>query len=364
MDTPRKKSEPDILVVDDTPANLRLLVDMLKVKGYKARPVTSGLLALQAARQLPPDLILLDINMPDMDGYEVCKRLKRDETLKEIPVVFISALNETIDKVKAFTTGGVDYVTKPFQFQEVEARISAHLRLRHLQLELEKHNHHLEELVEEKIREISRSQMATIIALAKLAESRDTDTGAHLERVQAYCAVLASKLAERPSFRPIITPAYTENLVCASSLHDIGKVGIPDSILLKPGTLTPEEYTVMKEHTLIGARTLETVHDRYPNNAFITMGIEIARCHHERWDGKGYPDGLAGERIPLSARIMCLADVYDALRSKRVYKDADSEEKTFEIIASETGKQFDPAVQESFCETKAEFAAIRSRIND
>ncbi len=360
---PREKTEPDIIVVDDTPANLRLLVSMLKARGYKARPVTSGLLALQAARHLPPDLILLDINMPGMDGYEVCKRLKRDETLKEIPVIFISALSETVDKVKAFTTGGVDYVTKPFQFEEVEARVSAHLRLRSLQLELEKYSHHLEELVEEKIREISRSQMATILALAKLAESRDTDTGAHLERVQAYCAVLASKLAERPSLRSVITPAYTENLVCASSLHDIGKVGVPDSILLKSSSLTPEEYAVMKEHTLIGARTLEAVHDQYPDNAFITMGIEIARWHHERWDGKGYPDGLSGERIPLSARIMCLVDVYDALTSKRIYKGADSEQKTCEIIEGETGKQFDPAVQESFCAAEAEFAAIRSRIN-
>jgi putative two-component system response regulator len=245
-------AKPNILVVDDTPANLQLLANMLKERGYKTRPVPSGILALQAAQSDPPDVVLLDINMPQMNGFEVCERLKADEQLKDIPVIFISALNEIMDKVKAFSVGGVDYVTKPFQIDEVQARVETHLKLRSLQRELEMHNRELEKLVQAQVKRISDTQMAMIFALAKLAESRDDDTGMHLERVQIFCRRLAARLKQRSPWSEHIDEAFIENIFHASPLHDIGKVAIPDHILLKPGKLTPEEFEVMKTHARLG----------------------------------------------------------------------------------------------------------------
>lgn len=358
------KTDATIMIVDDTPANLKLLDSTLRERGYRVSAFPRGDLALRAAAESPPDLILLDINMPEMDGFEVCERLKFDGALKEVPVIFISALTETMDKVKAFGLGGVDYVTKPFQFEEVCARVETHLELRRTRLELQKHVNHLDSLVKEQVQEISDSQMSTIFALAKLAESRDDDTGKHIERTQTFCRVLAMKLAENPRYAGEIDDVYVENIFCAAPLHDIGKVGIPDSVLLKPGKLTPVEFDLMKSHSLIGARTLCAVREQYPRNAFLEMGIAIARSHHEKWDGSGYPDGLKGEDIPLSARIMAVADVYDALRSKRVYKDAFSHEKARDILMEGSGQHFDPASIEAFKNVEVEFAAIRQCMDD
>ncbi len=348
------KTEPynaDILVVDDVPANLTLLAGMLKEKGYRVRPVPSGKLALKAVEREPPDLILLDITMPEMDGFEVCRRLKEDVRFRDIPVIFISALTETLDKVKAFGTGGVDYVTKPFQFEEVAARVETHLKLRRYQA-------HLEDLVQEQVKEICASQVSTIFALSKLAESRDTDTGQHLERVQVYCRMLAEKLGGEEPHNRVIDDTFVHNIFNASPLHDIGKVASPDGILLKAGKLTPEEFEIMKQHAIVGAGTMEAVRDVYPKNAFINMGISIARSHHERWDGKGYPDGLAGEEIPLAARIMAVADVYDALRSCRCYKGPCSREQARGIIVGGSGVRFDPALVAAFLALEEEFDRV------
>jgi putative two-component system response regulator len=352
-----------IMVVDDIPANLILLQEMLQAKDYRVLAFPDGKKALDAAAKSRPDLILLDINMPEMNGFEVCERLKADEALKEIPVLFISALSEIEHKIKAFTVGGVDYVTKPFQFEEVHARVATHLRLKRLQLELKKHNLHLEELVTEKVREISDSQLATIHAVSKLAESRDDDTGHHIERTQAFTRALAEKMRENPRYAGCINDTFVENIFQASPLHDIGKVGIFDNILLKPGKLTAEEFEIMKTHAMIGANTLQAARNKYPRNAFINMGIAIARSHHEKWDGSGYPDGLVGEDIPLSARIMAVSDVYDALRSKRPYKPAFTHEKSCEIILENAGRHFDSAVIEAFTVLEAEFAEIRERMD-
>jgi putative two-component system response regulator len=353
---------PGILIVDDTPANLQLLEGMLRQHGYEPRPVPSGRMALQAARIDPPDLILLDINMPGMNGYEVCRQLKADPQLKDIPVLFISAMNEMPDKVEAFGTGGVDYITKPFQFAEVQARVDVHLKLRRLQLELERHNCHLQELVADQVREISDLQMATIFALAKLSESRDDMTGRHLERVQSFCKLLAHQLRENGSHQEAIDETFIEDIFHASPLHDIGKVGIPDAILLKPGKLTADEFEVMKQHAVIGAQTLEAVRERSPHNAFIRMGIEISRSHHERWDGRGYPDGLSGEETPLAARVMALADVYDALRSKRTYKSALPHPQCRQIVLQESDGHFDPAVTAAFRQREEEFQLTWERL--
>jgi len=356
--TPGVATPKTILIVDDTPENLRVLLELLKRQGYKVRAVPSGKLALQAASSEPPDLILLDIMMPDMDGYEVCRRLKEDAKLCEIPVVFLSALGDTLDKVRAFDAGGVDYVTKPFQFEEVLARVETHLRLRRLQVQLEEHNRQLRDRVDEQVREISDSQMATIVALARLAESRDKGTGKHIERVQSYCRLLASRLREHPARQERVNEAFIENIFRASPLHDIGKVAIRDSILLKPGPLTPEEFDEMKSHTTLGAQTLEEVQKAYPKNGFVRMGIEIARSHHERWDGTGYPRGLAGTAIPLSARIMAVADSYDAARSRRFYKPALPHAECCAAIYRRSGNYLDPVLVEAFRAIEDRFCAV------
>jgi cyclic di-GMP phosphodiesterase len=339
---------PSVLVVDDAPENLHVLVRILTGQGYNPRAVRSGKLALQAAESDPPDLILLDVMMPDMDGLEVCRRIKANDSLKDIPIIFLSALDEMEDKVRAFAAGAVDYVTKPFHFEEVQARVSVQIKLRRLQTELEQHNRHLQDLVRQQVREIAESQMATIFALAKLAEARDDDTGQHLERVQTWCGLLAARCGEQQAHQAEATAAFIENMVHASPLHDIGKVAIRDGLLLKPGKLTAEEFEEMKTHTTMGARTLEAVKGNYPNNAFVRMGIEVARWHHERWDGKGYPDGLSGKDIPLSARIMAVADVYDAMRSNRCYRPAFPHEKAREVIFAGCGSHFDPDIVDAF----------------
>jgi putative two-component system response regulator len=340
-----------ILLVDDTPANLSLLANLLKNKGFNIRAVPNGKLALKIVDIEPPDLILLDINMPEMSGYDVCKKLKADRRFSDIPIIFISALSETIDKVEAFANGGVDYITKPFQFDEVEARVRTHIKLRRYQ-------ESLEELVKQQVKEISDSQISTIFALSKLAESRDKDTGKHLERVQIFCRLLAEKISHEIPYKSMIGSDFIHDISNASPLHDIGKVAISDDILLKPNKLTPVEYEEMKTHTQIGAETLDNVKELYPGNSFINMGILIARSHHEHWDGSGYPDHLSGESIPLPARIMAIVDVYDAIRSKRCYKEPMSREQSLELITQESGQQFDPFLVKVFLEEEKEINTI------
>lgn len=343
-----------ILVVDDQPANLHVLTDILKARQYRVRPVPSGSLALSAAEHDPPDLVLLDITMPEMDGYEVCRRLKAHPVLQRIPVIFISALDEIADKLQGFRVGGVDYVTKPFQVEEVLARVETHLAMERMRRELESYSHRLEFLVEEKVREISNSQLATIVAVSKLTECRDDDTGQHIERTRSFCRMIAEELQRSPGYGEGVNDQFIETIFCVAPLHDIGKVGIPDAILLKPGKHTPEEFEVMKTHVTIGAETLQTVLDQYPQHALVRMGIDVARAHHEKWDGSGYPDSLAAEAIPLSARIMALADVYDALRSTRPYKRAFNHAESRKIIVEGSGKHFDPAVVQAFLVREAE----------
>lgn len=350
----------DIMAVDDSASNLQVLARMLQEHGYKVRPVPSGALALMAARNAPPDLILLDITMPEMDGYQVCEALKADPELNQIPVIFLSGQAGTIDKIKAFSVGGVDYITKPFQIEEVLVRVETHIKLRRLQQQLEQHNRNLQDMVRDQVREISELQMATIFAMANLAEYRDYETGIHLERVRKYCRALAEQLALDSPYAHQVDTRFIYTIYETSPLHDIGKVGVPDTILLKPGKLTPDEFDIIKTHVTIGAEALEAVRQQYPKHPFINMGIDIARYHHEKWDGSGYPAGLSGEAIPLAARIMAVADVYDAMSSKRIYKDAVSHEETCRYIREESGRHFDPVVIEAFKQLEAAFYDIRT----
>ena len=352
-----------ILAVDDTKFNLDLLVDALGDL-HDISVAMNGQTALQLAATTPPDLILLDIMMPGMDGFEVLRRLKADRATREIPVIFLTALSEIGNKARGFELGAVDYITKPFQIEEVMARVNTHLKLRQVQNKLQQFNSRLQDMVAQQVQEIARSQQAMIFALAKLSHTRDDDTGLHLERVQHLCKILATELSRRAPFTEVITSPFIDAIYHASPLHDVGKVGITDSILLKPGKLSDEEFLVMKTHTTIGAATLESVHEQYPDNAFVGMGIDIARHHHERWDGSGYPDRLAGEAIPLSARIMALVDVYDALRARRPYKEPFSHERATTIIEEENGRLFDPRLVEAFRSVQEQFDAVCQRLAD
>lgn len=347
-----------IMVVDDTPANLEILEELLSGKGYQVLSFPNGDMALRSAEQDPPDLIFLDIMMPQIDGFEVCRRMKSVEKLRDIPVIFISALDDTANKVKALLNGGVDYVTKPFQEEEVFARMETHLNLSRAKKELERYNHHLKELVQEKVRQITDSQMATLTALSKLAEFRDETTGKHIDRTRHYCRMLATKLGVDSPYADSITQSFIHDIYYSASLHDIGKVGIPDNILLKPGKLLPEEFEIMKTHVTIGALTLQKVLEQYPQNSFVNMGVLLTKYHHEKWNGKGYPEGLSGENIPLPARIMALADVYDALRSRRSYKEGLTHEEAVNIIFKESGQSFDPVIVDAFLALSSDFADV------
>ena len=366
-----RESKADVLVVDDTPANLRLLAGMLRDRGYRVRPVPSGKAALRAASSEAPDLILLDINMPEMNGYEVCRRLKEDENLRAIPVIFISALSETMDKVKAFGCGGVDYVTKPFQFEEVDARVETHLELKAAREALEHQNEILEEKVRLRTKELVDTQDVTVHSLAVLAEYRDNETGGHIMRTQRYVRALAAHMASHPRFQDYLDKATVELLFKSTPLHDIGKVGVPDSILLKPAKLTDEEFEQMKRHTIYGRDAIIEAERRLHGDSsisFLTIAKEITIAHHEKWDGSGYPYGLKEEDIPVSGRLMAIFDVYDALVTKRVYKPPFPHGKAVEIITQGDGRvmpsHFDPDILKAFEETHETFRDIAIEFAD
>jgi putative two-component system response regulator len=354
----------NILIVDDSPENLQLLAAVMKRGGLVPRPVTSGRLAIEAAAADPPDLVLLDINMPEMSGVEVCRLFKQDERLRSIPVIFISGLQGVDEKVEAFRVGGIDYITKPFQEDEVLARIKTHLHLRRLQVELVSHNLLLEQRIAEQVKVVTASQLATIFALAKLAEARDDDTGRHIERVQTFAKLLAVQMREMRLHAAELDDAFIDTLYQTAPLHDIGKVGTPDAILLKPGKLSVEEFGEMKKHSAFGANTLATVLARHPDNKFLRMGVEVARSHHEKWGGGGYPDGLQGAAIPLAARIVAVADVYDALSSKRCYRPAFSHEDARRMVEEGDRTQFDPDVVNAFRSLDGPFRRVRAEMQN
>jgi putative two-component system response regulator len=361
MDEGKKVTK--VLIVDDDPETIDILGNTLP-KDFRRQFALSGEKALEILAESDdlPDLILLDVIMPGMDGYKVCRTIKLDERLKDIPIIFISAVDETFDKVKAFTFGGVDYITKPFQREEVMARILTHLRLYFLQKEVVKNNQNLQEMIDQKTVDIIESQMATIYALAKLAESRDDDTGGHLERVRLACGLIAEKLQNKGKYKDILTIENIENIQKASLLHDIGKLGIVDSILLKPGKLTDEEFEEVKKLILIGANILKEEYLNYPTNHFTKTVIEIVRHQHEKWEGSGYPDKLKEDEIPLAARIVAVTDAYDTLRTKRPYKEAKSHEESKEILIIDKGIHFDPMIIEAFLECEKEIIKLYKNI--
>jgi putative two-component system response regulator len=354
-----------ILIVDDTPDNISLLSALLKEQ-YKIKIATSGAKALQIANTVPhPDLILLDVMMPGMDGYETCTRLKAEPRTADIPVIFLTAKSQTQDEEMGLRLGAVDYISKPISPPIVMARVATQLHLQDARKFLSDQNKHLEHLVVERTDQLIRMQDATILAMASLAETRDNETGNHIRRTQNYVAALALKLQTHPRFSALLTMENVELLYKSAPLHDIGKVGVPDRILLKPGKLDVEEFELMKLHTVYGRDTIMLV-EKYlgTSNDFLTFAREIAYSHQEKWDGSGYPQGLKGDEIPISARLMAVADVYDALISKRVYKPAFSHEESIGIMKKGRGSHFDPDVLDAFLEIEDQVIEIAEKFND
>ncbi|MCB5183985.1 two-component system response regulator [Methylobacillus gramineus] len=354
---PDNINKQTILVIDDAPENLSVINALLR-EFYYVKVTTKGADGLRVAQSQPqPSLILLDIMMPDVDGYEVCRQLKANPLTEHIPVIFLTAKIHMEDEQRGFDVGAVDYIVKPISPPIVLARIQTHLFLND-------QRRFLEYQVEQRTREIALTQDVTIFALASLAETRDNETGNHIRRTQTYVKLIAEKLCEQPKYAAMLTPAVIDMYYKSAPLHDIGKVGIPDRILLKPGPLSEEEYEVMKTHSKLGANALidaEKLIGR--KNNFLQCAREIAMWHHEHWDGSGYPDGLSGENIPLSARLMAIADVYDALISERVYKGPIPHEVAIQMMVEERGTHFDPemidalvAIQDQLRQVAEEFA--------
>lgn len=364
------------MVVDDEPVNIKLLVDLLQ-PDHGLIVAKNGQQALdRLAAGARPDLILLDVMMPELDGHEVCRRIKAQPELAHIPVIFVTAMGATEDETKGFDLGAVDYLTKPISPPVARARVRTHLALTQARRQLEEHNQDLEAQVVERTRELMartrqvvRVQDVTIRALASLAETRDNETGNHIRRTQHYVKTLAEHLKTHPRFSAHLDDDTIELLFKSAPLHDVGKVGIPDAILLKPDRLTADEFEIMQTHAELGRQALlaaagEEGEVDGEDIGFLKLACEIAGGHHEKWDGTGYPAGLAGEAIPVSARLMALADVYDALISRRVYKPPFPHEKAAGIIRQGSGSHFDPAVVAAFDACEPAFLEIARRYGD
>ena len=361
------KERGKILIVDDHHLNARALQRILQGQ-YQLELAHSGTEGLEQVRSFEPDLVLLDIMMPDIDGYEICQRIKSGPCGQFTQVVFVSGKASTPERLRGYRAGADDYIVKPFDHDELYSRVEIQFRLRESQQrvwelsgELQRYNTQLEEMVANRTADVVAAQEITIFSLARLADSRDPETGEHLLRMRAYAQLLAQELSRRGPYTEQVDSEFLRNLYRSSPLHDIGKVGIPDSILLKPGKLTSQEFELMKQHVLIGAETLEAAADFSQGGAFLQMAVEIARYHHERWDGTGYCLGLREEQIPLSARIVAVADVYDALTSQRVYKEAMPAATARQIIRESSGSHFGPVVVEAF---ESQFAGFLSVTHD
>lgn len=359
-----QREKPVVLVVDDMLDNLALVNEILK-KDYRVKVATNGQKGLEVARAARPDIILMDVTMPVMSGYEACRKLKQDETLRDIPLLFLTARTDEEDEKEGFSLGAADYIAKPVSPAILMARLKTHLSLKRARDILEDQNHFLDDEVQRRTRDISKAQEASIIALAALAETRDNETGRHLHRTKLYIKELAEHMGRLPEYKDDLPQERIKLIVLSSPLHDIGKVGIPDYILLKPGKLTGEEYEIMKRHATFGRDAILSA-ERLISDAdnFLSCAREIAYCHHEKWNGSGYPQGLSGGDIPLPARLMAVVDAYDALTSQRIYKAAVPHEEAVEIIQKDSGTHFDPAVVSAFLMLQDQFKAIAGAYAD
>ena len=361
----RNRQTPTVLVVDDTPDNLVLVSELLG-DSYRVKVANSGARALKAAQTDPvPDLVLLDIMMPEMDGYEVCRQLKAAAATRDIPIIFLTARADSDDERLGLELGAVDYITKPMSPSIVLARVQTHLALKATADFLRDKSAYLEREVALRTLEVQALQDVTMMAMASLAETRDDETGNHIRRTQLYVKALAERLRAHPRFEAVLNTQMIELIYKSAPLHDIGKIGIPDHILLKPGKLTDNEFEVVKEHTLLGRKAIEGAERRLGMRVrFLNVAKDMACCHHERWDGTGYPLCLAGDAIPVPGRLMALADVYDAIISRRIYKSASTHEQACSAIVKGRGTQFDPDVVDAFIDIAEEFRDIALKYPD
>lgn len=344
-----KENRKTVLVVDDSPDNIMLLSSILRNE-YRVKAALDGQAAFElAASPEPPDLILLDIIMPVLNGFDTCARLKSAAATRDIPVIFLTSRTEEEDERRGFEVGAVDFISRPISPHIVRARIATHLQLKAARDSLADRSAWLEQEVARRIRENKALQDVTMVALGSLAETRNNETGNHIMRTKSYIAELSNLLRNKPGYAEYFEDGSIDLIIKSAPLHDIGKVGIPDNILLKPGKLTDEEFEVMKTHTTLGKEAIEKAESLVEiDTSFLRFAREMAYTHHERWDGRGYPRGLAGTDIPISGRLMAIADVYDALISKRVYKEAMSFAEATKIISEEAGSHFDPDLVDSF----------------
>lgn len=330
-DTRRKDARARLLLVDDEPVNLQVLREVL-AQDWRLIFATDGARALELAREQKPELVLLDVMMPDMDGYAVCAALKQDAATTHIPVIFVTALGDVSDETRGFEVGAVDYITKPISAPIVRARVRTHLSL-------------------VRAEELRATRLEIVQRLGRAAEYKDDETGLHVVRMSHY--------AHRLALAAGCDEAWAEDLLNAAPMHDVGKIGIPDVILQKPGKLTPEEWAVMRRHPEIGAEILGEHASR-----MLCMARAVALGHHEKWDGSGYPAGLSGEAIPLAARIVAVADVFDALTSVRPYKPAWPVEQATTLLTEQSGRHFDPRLVAVFLELLPQILEIRARWTD
>ena len=354
-----------LLIIDDGPENLLVLGELLRPQ-YRVLAATSGQDGLRVAGSQPkPDLILLDVMMPGMDGYAVLARLRDNPATRDIPVVFVTALDSPQDEERGLQLGAADYIPKPIQPAVVMARVRTQLEAKQARDWMSDKAEALEIEVARRMRENNLTQQVSIRALAHLAELRDPETGNHILRTSGYVRRLATGLRQAPRFSDVLDERMIDLMARSAPLHDIGKVGIPDHILLKPGPLSPEEWIVMKTHSKLGSDAIEQAErDVEIPVPFLAVAKEIARWHHEKWDGSGYPDGLSGEAIPLSARVMALADVFDALISPRVYKPPMSFDQARTIIAAGRANHFDPDATDAFIAGFDDFVLIAEQYRE
>ena len=375
--TMETESGARILIVDDDPVVAGMLGVTLAASGFQVVEANSGdeALAMLAGPNCGPlpDIVFLDVEMWNgIDGFEVCRQLKANPATRHIPVIFITAKSDPAYEQLGFALGAVDYITKPISPPVVNARVRTHLALKAAADFLQDRNVYLEQEVERRTEEARHrteelriSQEVTMVALASLAETRDNETGNHILRTQHYVLALATHLRDHARFSAALSEEVVDRLFKAAPLHDIGKVGIPDRILLKPGRLDADEFEIMKTHTTLGRNAIENAQQRVGVSVpLLEVAKEIALSHQEKWDGSGYPEGLAGEAIPLSARLMAVADVYDALISRRVYKAPMSHEQATEIIVAGRGRHFDPDISDAFVVLEQQFRTISKRFAD
>ncbi len=354
-----------VLVVDDSPENLELMGGLLGDL-YRVKVANSGSRALKILEgELLPDLILLDVMMPEMSGWDVCRVIQSTKRLAHIAVIFLTAKTSPDDEKLGFDLGAVDYISKPINPATLLARVKTHLSLKRMSDVLRNRNLVLKDEIDKGVQEIRAIQETTIHAMASLAETRDNETGNHIRRTQNYVKTLAQTLSKHPRFAHYLTDEQIEMLYLSAPLHDIGKVGIPDHILLKPDRLDAAEFEIMKTHTTLGYQSILSASERLSaGSSFLTCAMEIALSHQEKWDGSGYPQGLSGDAIPISARLMAVADVYDALISERYYKKAFSHESAVGIILEGRGSHFDPDVVDAFQRIERKFVEIATKFSD